>query len=53
MKNKNCPECKNWRFDRQTHYCEKGCSPTYTTLTLIEAKIRGTVGKCKDMERVD
>lgn len=34
-KRKNCPECRFWRFSRQSHSCSKNPERlTYTSLTL-------------------
>ena len=34
---RKCPQCKNWEFDDQSHWCKKDyLRLTYTSLTLPE-----------------
>jgi hypothetical protein len=47
-KPKNCPKCKNWRFDRTKKYCDKGHKLTYSTSDVLH--YGKNIGTCKDFE---
>ena len=49
---RNCPNCKNWEFDDQSHWCKKDFYRlTYTSITLPRKE--ENIGECYDYDPID
>ena len=46
---RNCPECKNWWFDRMKYGCCKGHKRTNTSITIMDDN---AAGHCIDFEPI-
>ena len=48
---RNCPNCKNWEFDDQSHWCKKDFHRlTYTSITLPRKE--EDIGECYDYDPI-